>query len=564
MNNKRDVDYSSIGFIDAEAEGNNVIYFLHKHAQLFPDKIALEWARRDGIGTTRMPHDFIRYEDFVRKISRTAGGLKKLGVRKGDRVIVFVPMSLELYLSMFAVLRIGAIAVFLDSWARKDHLGTCANAVQPKAMVSLEAAFDLCGSVSQLDGIGLKIVVGEHKGSYSADLEELLNTAEQSEIEPVKPKDTALITFTTGSSGIPKGANRTHTFLAAQHRALDRTIPYAEDDIDMPVFPIFSLNNLAGGVSTVIPAIDLAYPSAEDAQILVNQIFSARVNCCTLSPSLFSGVAAFCIRQHINLPCLKRVVTGGAPVSKDSVRGFQSVAPNAEILVLYGSTEVEPIAHIEAKEMLADISEKEGVNVGRISDALEYKFIRIFRENIELKESGWKEWEVEKGKIGELVVSGPHVCEDYYNNPEAVRATKIVENNGKIWHRTGDLAYLDDKENLWIVGRIHNVIVRANEYVFPVRAEILLKKLSFVREAAYLGVEDVNLGEKACVVVSLKEESSREDPKKYIDEIINILQKNKVAADQVIIVSDIPMDPRHHSKVEYSKLKLMLRQQKYV
>ncbi len=555
-------EYVNIGFCAGRVRENNVISFLNKHAALFPQKVALRWAAGKTLqswdGASPIAHEAIAYKDFVDKIHAISGGLKNIGIGKGDRVIIFVPLSLELYLSMFAVQRLGAIAVFLDSWARKDHLGVTAQVVEPKAMISFEKAFELCSAVPGLADIRVKIVVGAHERDYTGDLESLAKCAGRPDIEPVESNDTALITFTTGSSGVPKGANRTHRFLAAQHRALDKEIPYNENDLDLPVFPIFSLNNLAGGVATVLPAIDLATPSDRDAAIIINQVFSTNATCCTVSPSIFINIAEHCRKHKIILSGLRRVVTGGAPVSKDNVRDFKAIAPAAEILVLYGSTEVEPIAHIEAKEMLRDDSRREGVNVGRISGDLEYKFIKIWRKNVELGEKGWAEWANEAGKPGELVVSGQHVCENYYNNPEAFKSTKIREANGKIWHRTGDVGVLDEQGRLWLVGRVHNTIVRANEYIFPVQAEILMKRLDFVSKAAFIGIEDVKLGEKTCAVFSLKDGFKPENKGQYTGDIFRLFKENNIPVDEVILAKEIPMDPRHHSKVEYSKLKEML------
>jgi len=554
--------YSMIGFQEGKTKENNVISFLHAHARSFPQKIALQWVARKTLqewdGASNLSHETITYKDLENKINAVSGGLKEIGIAKGDRVIIFVPLSLELYVTMFAVQRLGAIAVFLDSWARKDHLGICAQVVGPKAMISFQKAFELCTGVPELANIQIKVVVGPHEKNYTGDLESLLKSVDSADIEPVESDDTALITFTTGSSGVPKGANRTHKFLAAQHRALDKEIPYEENDIDLPVFPIFSLNNLAGGVTTVLPAIDLAIASDKDAAIIINQIFSCKITCCTVSPSIFVNIAEYCRNSKIILDNLRRVVTGGAPVSKDNVKDFKAIAPRAEILVLYGSTEVEPIAHIEADEMLRDESKREGVNVGRISEDLEYKFIKIWCKNIELGKNGWQDWEVEAGKAGELVVSGSHVCENYYNNPEAFKSTKIKEASDKIWHRTGDVGLLDEQGRLWLVGRVHNTIVRANDYLFPVYAEILLKRLDFVRQAAFLGIEDLKLGERACAAFSLKEGFNPGNVQQYADEVVRLFKENKIPIDEVRMVEEIPMDPRHHSKVEYSKLKEIL------
>ncbi|MBM3244326.1 MAG: AMP-binding protein [Candidatus Omnitrophica bacterium] len=546
-------------FHEGVSRENNVICFLQHHAQSLSGRTALEWVPREIIknwdGVKPLLHTSINHADLYKKICAVSSGLQKNGIIKGDRVIIFVPLSPELYITMFAVQRLGAISVFLDSWARKDHLGICAQVVEPKAMISFEKAFQLCAAVPELANIQVKVVVGPHENNYPSDLESLLRSPDSADIEPVESNDTALITFTTGSSGVPKGADRTHRFLAAQHRALDKEIPYKETDRDLPVFPIFSLNNLAGGVTTVLPAIDLAVPSDKDASIIINQLFSAQITCCTVSPSIFVNIAEYCRKNQIILNNLRRVVTGGAPVSKDNVRDFKAIAPEAEILVLYGSTEVEPIAHIEAKEMLGGEDDRQGVNVGKISEDLDYKFIKIWRKNVELGAKGWQEWEVETGKPGELVVSGAHVCENYYNNLEAFKATKIKESTGRIWHRTGDVGILDEQGRLWLVGRVHNTIVRENEYLFPVHAEILLKRLDFVRQAAFLGIEDAKLGEKACAVFSVKEGFKPDNLEEYTNAIKSLLAENKIPVDRIDMVKEIPMDPRHHSKVEYTKLK---------
>jgi len=522
---------------------NNIIHLLHEIADKHQGRLALKWGGDQAIS----------YKNFAEKISFLAAGIKDLGIKKGDRVLIFAPLSFELYLSLFAVQQIGAIAVFLDSWARRDQLGLCAQIVQPKAMISTDRAFQIAKEIPELDQIPIKVRIGS---SLPVNLEGLMAGRKVCPIEPVAPDDTALITFTTGSSGTPKGANRTHRFLANQHRALQKVIPYRGDETDLPIFPIFALNNLASGITTILPAIDLAAPSEVDAEILVNQILMHSIQCCTLSPSLFIRIGAHGLTLGKVLSSLERVVTGGAPIGRDHVELFKKLAPQAEIIVLYGSTEVEPIAHIEANEMLGLVEEKEGVNVGRISEDLNYKFIAIVKGEVELGERGWEEWEVPAGQAGELIVSGPHVCESYYNDEIAFKRTKVREPDGTVWHRTGDVGAVDGQGYLWFMGRVHNTIQRAGQFLFPVQPEMLLKKLPFVRQAAFLGLEDPKLGEKACAAVSLQPHMRKDDA--LLEQIGRTLKENGILVDEIRIIEDIPMDPRHHSKVEYEKVRRML------
>lgn len=558
-----------LGYYDGCHPGNNVYSFIVDHLEKFPTRPILKWVDRETIGSwsfkieDHLEHKSVSVAELFHFSNKIAKGFTDLGIQKGDRVILFVPMSLYLYASMFALQKIGAIPTFLDSWARRDQLGVSAEVANPKCMISFQQAFDLCSGADIFDNMPLKVVVGQHTGKFDSSIEKLMQSEGEVPICPMEQEETALITFTTGSSGTPKGANRTHRFLAAQHYALHRGLPYVENDVDLPVFPIFSLNNLAEGVATVIPSFDVGAPTKETPIILLAQFKACNVTCTTLSPSIFNSLSKHCLDNGITMPELKRVVTGGAPVSRDNIVDFTKVAPNAEILVLYGSTEVEPIAHISAKEMIEirSVTEDdpelvdEGVNVGHLDNGLQYKFIKISKGTICVKsDSDFDAITLNEGEVGELIVSGEHVCRDYYNNEEAFSRAKILDHNSVVWHRTGDLGKLDEQKNLWLVGRVHNAIIRNDEYLFPVRAEIVLKKLPFTKYCAYLGVEDQQLGEKTVCVVAPRDENTQSESE-MISEIERIMSKNSIIVDQVIIYSDIPMDARHHSKVEYDVLR---------
>lgn len=560
-----------------ESPLNNVHQFLDRHLierpslEVFrwvdPNDLSLWMERRDA----DLPHRSLNVATLHQLVDRAAWGFSRLGIKKGDRAIVFIPMSVPMYVSMFALQKIGAIPVFLDSWARRDQLGLSCSIVSPCAIISVERAFEYLSGVSEIASIPLRIVAGPAKGSYNAHLEALMSAEGHIDVASVEPEHTGLITFTTGSSGKPKGANRTHRFLFSQHEALDPCIPYSAADVDLPVFPIFSLNNLAAGVSTVIPAFDIGTPGPHDPEVILAQIKACHVTCVTLSPSLFNRLSAFCLEKKIMLPELRRVVTGGAPVSVDNVSDMQKVAPSAEVLILFGSTEVEPMAHITGQEML-ELSSKtkqdprwvdQGVNVGKMVDSLRYRFLRIRKDPVFIKnKSDWDSLTVRNGEIGELIVAGKHVCEGYYNDDEAFVRAKIRDVDGVVWHRTGDLGRVDELNNLWIVGRVHNAIVRKGEYLFPVRAEMVLKKLDFVEKVAYLGVSDAVLGERTIAAMTLKDKTK--DKSSCIELARSILDHNRIPTDEVLVLEDIPMDPRHHSKVEYERLRERLSQENLI
>lgn len=600
MDESQKKEHSRIGYYPGCDVRNNVISYLESHLTEFPDRIALRWVPGSATAAfknsnsplslaTQLPHQEITYRDFAHRIAQFARGLLDINIQPGHRVIIFLPMSLDMYIAMFAVQRIGAVAVFLDSWARSHHLGATAACVTPRAMISFHQAFVLVNQVPEFASMPIQILYGPGsktgEGSQGRadsltqyNFQDLFSKKEAAPIAAVNSDSTALITFTTGSTGAPKGANRTHQFLSAQHQALERIIPYLAADVDMPAFPIFSLNNLASGVTTVLPALDLASPSEHDSALLASQLIHEHINCTTLSPSMLANLIHYLEKLGLQLPELTRVVTGGAPISKDVVNHFYQIAPNSELWILYGSTEAEPMAHIEGREMLRQDDSKdpevveEGVNVGQISDDLDFKFIKIVPGPIDLHGASWLDLEVPRGQVGEFICTGDHVCKNYYNNPGAFTGAKILGEDQRVWHRTGDLAYIDAKNNLWIVGRINNAITRRGEYFFPVRPEVLLKRLPWTSRCAFLGMPEnqetkitgflPNDGKNqaTAAVIELHREvlETSFDFKVAIQEIRRIFAKNKIPLDQIYFVREIPMDPRHHSKVEYAQLRKAL------
>jgi cis-3-alkyl-4-acyloxetan-2-one decarboxylase / olefin beta-lactone synthetase len=543
------MNLDEIGRLPGRDPRNNVISFLEAHGRSTPERTALVWQRSRGDTATQS----MTWGELLARTTAVAAGLRRLGLRAGDRVFLFVPMSSELYVAMFAVERLGGVAVFLDSWARREQLGLCARATEPKALIAPEAAFPLFDAAPEFRDVALRVVVGARRGAGTTTLAELVAEKGDVPIEPRVPKDTALITFTTGSSGVPKGADRTHAFLASQHRALERCLPYRPADLDLPTFPIFALNDLAGGVTTVIPAIDLARPAADDGEVLAAQIRAAGVTCATLSPSLLLAVARAAIENGAPLSSLRRVATGGAPVSRDDTALFRRAAPAAEVHILYGSTEVEPIAHLVDTEM-PDEAGREGVCVGRLAEGLEHRLLRLHHGRVVLGPDGWAPWEP-TCRAGELIVAGEHVCEGYWRNDDAFRATKVVGPDGRVWHRTGDICLLDDEGRLWMVGRVHNAILRGGEVLFPVRPEVAMRRLPFVLAAGYVGLPDPKLGERAVAAFAVRDGAA---PADYAAEVRAALDAAGVVADEVVRVPSIPLDPRHHSKVEVAALRKML------
>ncbi|HKV12259.1 MAG TPA: AMP-binding protein [Thermoanaerobaculia bacterium] len=511
----------------------NVLAVLQEVAARVPDRPALV-----------MESGEISFGHLWERVDRASVGLRRMGLAPGDRSIVMIPMSIDLYVALLAILKIGAVAVFVDPWIGRKQIAAFAAFAEPRAWLGIPKSHLLRLLDGRLRAIPLTVTTGRRLGPLPArrTLAELEDALGDGHVQPVEEDAPALVTFTSGSSGEPKGANRTHRFLLAQHRALAAEFPAAEGDVDMPMFPVFALNNLASGVPSVVPAMDFRRVDRVDAARVLRQMKIHGVTTCTASPPFFDRLAA-----QAGMPRLRRILTGGAPVSDSQLRSWLRAFPETEILVAYGSTEAEPVAHVSARERLeavnADRPKAPGFCAGRPVERVRAKVIRIHAGPVDLGEDGW---ELPRGEIGELIVTGDHVCKDYYRNERAVRENKIVDPAGTVWHRMGDTGSLDPEGRFWIAGRVHSTIRRGGELVHPQ----LVEQAALGDDPRIRRLGAVGLGEKVILVIETEAgEELRAD-------VAARLAAVGLAVDEIRVTSEpLPVDPRHNSKIDYGRLR---------
>jgi olefin beta-lactone synthetase len=524
---------------------HNVLSVLRDVAARVPERRALV-----------MESGSVTFGELWRRIDRASSGLRRLGLAPGDRAIVMIPMSIDLYVAMLAILEMGAVAVFVDPWIGRRQIASFAAFARPRAWLGIPRSHVLRLLDPRLRQIPFTVTTGWRVGSLPGrrTLAELEAAPGDGQVHPVERDDSALITFTSGSSGEPKGANRTHRFLLAQHEALAHEFPALEGDVDMPMFPVFALNNLASGVPSVVPAMDFRRVDQVDAARVLAQMKVQGVTTCTASPPFFDRLAAEVARRPGDAPVLRRILTGGAPVADAQLRVWRHAFPETEILVVYGSTEAEPVAHLTAEERLAATGPGfRGYCAGPPGERVRAKIVRIHSGPIDLGPGGWGDWELPAGEIGELVVAGDHVGRDYYENPKAVRENKIVDGDGTVWHSMGDTGSFDPEGRFWIAGRVHSTIRRSGELVHPQLVEQAAQgEDPRVRRAAAVGLPDPELGQRVAVVIETAEEGFR-------DEIAARLGSAGFTADEILLTAEpLPVDPRHNSKIDYGSLRSRL------
>jgi len=430
----------------------------------------------------------ISYDQLLDKGLRFGSLLYSHGIKSGDHVLIFTPLSIQLYISMIGTWAIGAIPIFIDFSRGSKFVNDSINILTPNVIV--------CDTVTAL-------VRYKYANMRKIKMLKVTKTfSSRVDIKNTESSHPAIMTFTSGTTGQPKVAVRTHGFLINQYQVLKKHIDFCESHIDFGTLPVFTLANLAAGMTTILPN-----NSYNKLKLPSNLSSITRAIC---SPAIFEAMS-----KKSELPNLQQVYLGGAPVYPSLLK---KIRDDIEIHIVYGSTEAEPIASIKWNTLSQEDKEKmangEGLLAGEIVPDIELKI----------------------AQNSEIIVCGDTVLKRYYKGL-GDRENKIIDGD-KIWHRTGDAGFIDSQGRLWLLGRVSQAISDKHGMLYPFSVECVLDTHFGIRGATLLH------NGKRTVVVD-KDVNVRE-----------ILSQFKI--EDIKKVKKLPMDKRHNAKIDYAALKNIL------
>ncbi len=512
----------------------NVVDILNQSLRASADKAAFI----SGIGKSRRQVTFAELECEVDDLLRE---FQSRGLKPGDKVLLAVPVSIETYVAMLSILKAGLVVMFIDPAHGAREVARCLREYPPTAVVGTRAMLLLRFLSPEIRRIPVRIVAGTSYGGNHASLASQDRSAE----------DSALLTFTSGSTGEPKAVVRTHGFLRHQLDMLNRVASPRSADIDFVAIPMFALFNLANGTTSVIPACDMKRPGRADPLVILTQLKSENATTIVASPALLERLANYCLRKRHSIPTLRSISTGGGPVSPTLPERLRAVAPISDIKSVYGSTEAEPIASVVDHEI--SIADKRAMRVGAgllVGRPVTGCSTKIIPNHDGIVMGPYSETEFEAlaladGEIGEIVVSVRHVL-SVYADPVRNLQSKIDVGRRR-WHRTGDAGYFDTKGRLWLVGRCAAAIRDARGTVYPFQVEYAVSAVRGINRAALIADQ----GKRVLVL----ETSAREFTADCIKAAHCISDKR---IDSIVTVRRIPMDRRHDAKIDYPALMNLL------
>ncbi|MCY3021744.1 MAG: fatty acid CoA ligase family protein [Planctomycetota bacterium] len=478
----------------AQPDQFNIAQYLPAMARAAPDRPAVLCPHRpDERGRTALTFKALDADS-----DQLAWGLSRLGLRPGERTLLFVRPGLEFVSITFALFKLGAVPVLIDPGMGRGNLLHCVRQSRPEALIAvpLVHALRLLWAYDSFDSVRLSVTVGQRwfwGGPALRHVRQLGNTTDPFPLAPTTRDTVAAILFTSGGTGIPKGVVYKHGMFDAQVAAIRTHYGIEPGEVDLPAFPLFALFSAALGTTCVIPDMDPTRPAQCNPARIVRAIKEHGVTFTFGSPSIWRRVGPYCVEKGITLPGLSRILMAGAPVRGDVLAPFAKIlGPDADTYIPYGATEALPVASIRGSEVLNETwaltrqgrgyclgCPLPGITVGIIAPEDD-----AGADPIQNPKSKIQNAVLPPGEIGEIVVSGDVVTHEYFEMPEQTALAKVygqsaIRNpkSAIVWHRMGDMGYADDRGRLWFCGRkAHRVIMEGGTVLYSVCVEALCEE----------------------------------------------------------------------------------------
>ena len=532
-------------------------------ASIMPQSIAVAWpagpVRPDG---TRN-YEQITFAELDQQSSQIARGLRADGLEPGMRIVMMVPFGADFIKLTFALLKAGVVAVLIDPGMGKRHLIDCLAQAEPDGFMAISRAQAIRTLVrSRFPKAIHNVTVGRRWFWGGKTLRQIQRLGEDLSIRlpHVDHTDPAAVIFTTGSTGPPKGVLYTHQTFHAQIDRIQSRYGIESGSCDLACFPLFGLFDAVMGVTTIIPEMDPTKPASVNPQRLLEAISQWQCDQAFGSPALWNTVVQWAEKNQESrpFPTLRRVLSAGAPVPAETLEKLRSIIhPDAIIVTPYGATEALPIASIESREILTETahatSQGKGVCVGTRFDEVQWRVIEMEDGPLETID---QTVEIKRGQIGELMVSGPMVTTQYVVRQDQNPFHKIRDGD-RIWHRMGDVGYLDDQDRFWFCGRKAHRVVCGEQTWFTVPCEAVFNSHPQVYRSALVGRGQRPEQTPVILVEPHSQPQSYSEREKLIAELHELSANNPLTRqlDEILLRDQpLPVDIRHNSKIFRERL----------
>ena len=481
----------------------NLATLLTESAEKFPERISI---RLDDVA--------IPYAALEQTSKLVAGLLESKGISRGDRVGIMLPNVPHFPMVYFGILRMGARVVPMNVLLTAREIKHYLSNSGAKVVVAWEDFAPAAIEAAEEFGVEVISINPTNVGELIAGIDPYEEVAE------VEPDETAVILYTSGTTGQPKGAELTHGNIRSNIESIEDLFTPTEEDVffgGLPLFHVFGQTVAMNGAVSVGAEITLL-PRFDPVKAL-EIIERDKVTIFMGVPTMYAAMLQVPNRSEFDISSLRLCVSGGAALPVEIIKAFESEF-NTPILEGYGLSETSPVASFGR----VDMERKPGTIGTPIKDVE----MRIVDEDGKV---------LGIGDIGELQIKGPNVMKGYWEMPEATE--KAIDAEG--WFSSGDMATVDSDGYYSIVDRKKEMILRGGYNVYPREVEEVLYEHPAIAEAAVMGIPHDDLGEEIVAIIAFKEGESA-----TVEEI-TAHAKEGVAAYKyprhILIVDELPKGP---------------------
>jgi long-chain acyl-CoA synthetase len=456
----------------------------------------------------------LSYGELDERSARLAALLRERGFEPGDRVGVMLPNVPEFPVAYYGVLRAGGVVVPMNVLLKRREIAFYLEDSGARPLLAWHGFLDEARAGAVDAGAELIEVEPAAFGATLAEREPAAGLADTAE------DDTAVILYTSGTTGKPKGAELTHLNLFRNADVSSRTTcEIAGGDVVLGALPLFhsfgqtvgmNASLKVGACLTLVPKFDPGEALATMERDGVTHFYGV--------PTMFGALLHHPERERFDTSKLRTCITGGASMPVEVLRGFEE-AFGAVVLEGYGLSETSPVACSNHPDR-----ERKAGSIGTPIEGVE---MRVVDDN---------DGEVAQGEVGEIVIRGHNIMKGYWQRPDA---TAEAMRGG--WFHSGDMARTDEDGYFYIVDRKKDLIIRGGYNVYPREVEEVLYEHPKIREAAVVGVPHDEWGEEigAAVVLHEDEELAPEEVSAYVKERIAAYKYPRL----VWFIDDLPKGP---------------------
>ena len=504
-----------------------LFHFLEESAKKFPDRAC-----------TIFKGAVITYQEMNTITDRVAAALVNMGIKKGDRVGIFMPNTPQYVMAYYGILKAGAVVVVSNPLYTAPEIAHQASdagievmfvmsnfyktikKAQPNTRIKKMIVTNLKETLPPLTRVlftlvrekkqGFRIEGGLDEGDiWFQDMLAQHQNASRPDLE-IDPSDTALFQYSGGTTGVSKGVVATHLNVVANILQISSWMTGLEQgkEVVLMAIPLFHVYGMVAGMGFAMAngGSMVMVPNPRDLKDILSNIQKYKATIFPGLPALYNGINNYPDAKagKYDLSSIKACISGSAPLMRETKEQFESLT-GGTVFEGYGLSEAPTATHCNPL-----VGKNKTGSIGMPLPSVDAKIISL--------DDG--ETEVQQGEIGEIIVHGPQVMKGYHNMPTETSNSLRTMKDGKVWLFTGDIARMDEDGYFYIVDRKKELIKPGGYQVWPREVEEVLSAHPKVLEVGVAGIPDAYRGEtvKAWIVFKPGETATEEELKAFCKE----------------------------------------------